>query len=160
LLGSFAVRYTFGAPELGQSAQTGFDCSGFVRFVLLEAGLSIPNYIDVSGNTRQIRHANEFWDHYGVAVHSGLHQPGDLIFFTRCGFFPTHIGIVLDQENFIHSPGKPDTKVLVSAIREEIIESPSPPPRTRQIFLKNPIGFKAITIPIDEPNYRHSQRII
>jgi len=158
LVGSLAVHYTFGRPELGQTPQDGFDCSGFVRFVLLESGISIPSYIDIGGNARPIRHANEFWDHYGVTVHEGLHRRGDLIFFSRNGLFPTHIGIVRDQENYIHSPGRSDTRVAIATIQEEAIVSRSS--EFRQTFSKNPIGFKALTLPIAEQNYRYTQRVL
>jgi len=124
---------------------------------LLESGLAIPDYIDISGETREVRHANEFWDHYGVAVHSGLHQSGDLVFFSRNGFFPTHIGIVRDEESYIHSPGKDNAVVTASAIVEEEITS-SIKVNVRRLFSTNPIGYKSPTISLPKTNYRYTQR--
>lgn len=151
-MGHFAIKYSFGHPELGQSPQTGFDCSGFCRFVLAESGLVVPDYLDLSNNRRAIRHTNEFWDYYGVAVHPGLHQRGDLVFFSRCGSFPTHMGILLDEETYIHSPGKNNSVVCESAITVEPIEPHDN--NARQTFSVNPIGYKSPVSPI-EHSYRH-----
>jgi len=157
-IGSVAVKYLFGHSELGQSPECGFDCSGFIRFVLNKSGLALPDYIDINGNQSPIRHANEFWDHYGVSVHHGLHQPGDLIFFSRNGYFPSHIGLVRDAESYIHSPGKNGTKVCVAEIKEE--EIPADDTLARIMFQKNPIGYKSPTVPLNAGNYRYVQRCL
>jgi len=154
LIGSPSIKYVSGSPELGQSPETGFDCSGFVGFVLREAGLYIPDYTGQDGVTRPIRHCNELWDSYGVTVHDGLHDTGDLIFFSRRGIMPTHIGILLDKEVYVHAPGKDGTNVTVKEIRAEAID---PKPGYRQLYLRNPIGFKSPTLPIDNPTYRQHQ---
>ncbi|HKX24093.1 MAG TPA: NlpC/P60 family protein, partial [Candidatus Saccharimonadales bacterium] len=88
-------------PEEGQSPERGFDCSGFVRFVLSAAGLAVPSFIGQDGLERPTRHANEFWDSYGIPIHDEARQPGDLIFFSREGDRPTHIGILRDAETYI-----------------------------------------------------------
>jgi cell wall-associated NlpC family hydrolase len=129
-----------------------------VKFVLSEAGLNVPDYIDINGRVVPIRHANEFWDHYGVAVHNGLHQPGDLIFFSRNGYFPTHIGLVRDEESYIHSPGINNTKVCVAEIEEREIPGTDPSPRI--VFQKNPIGYKSPTVPLNTDNYRYIQHCL
>ena len=56
------MLYVIGHPELGQSSEKGFDCSGFARFVLTQAGICIPDYIGIGksvskgfGTVRQIR---------------------------------------------------------------------------------------------------------
>ena len=133
----------------------GFDCSGFVRYVLLEAGLVIPDYIDISGNIKPIRHTNEFMDHYGVTVQHGLHQPGDLILFSRNGYLPTHIGIVSDNNNYIHSPGINGQRVRKDRIKRQKIRAKDG--EGKAIYHTNPIGFKSPTIAIETGNYRYSQ---
>lgn len=105
---------------------------------------------------RPIRHANEFWDHYGVNVQT-LPEGGDLIFFSRHGHFPTHMGIVRDEESFIHAPGRDGTKVVVEQIMNQVI--PVWQEGGRILFTTNPIGFKAPTLPLDLPTYRHQQQL-
>ncbi len=159
-MGATSVRYVSDKPELGQSPREGFDCSGFVRFVLTRAGLNIPDYIGLDLVRRPIRHANEFWDHYGVAIHNLLHMSGDLIFFSRNGDFPTHVGIVRDQESYIHAVGKNNTKVTVEAITRAIIDTRNAKAGDRILYKTNPIGFKSPTISVGESTYRYHQRLI
>jgi cell wall-associated NlpC family hydrolase len=157
-VGALSMRYVRGRPDLGMSPETGFDCSGFVRFVLTEAGLSIPDYIGQDNDRRPIRHANEFWDYYGVAIHEPLHRAGDLIFFSRNGDFPSHIGIVRDEESYIHARGSDKTQVRVDAIKSEVISVRQAV--CRQFYAKNPIGFKSPAIAKLHPDYRYHQTII
>ena len=159
MIGSIAVKYTPGHPELGQSPEQGFDCSGFVRYVLEKADINIPDYLDINGGQKPIRHANEFFDHYGIAVHHDLHEPGDLIFFSRDGYSPTHVGIVIDLDNYIHSPGKRGSRVRVDPIEEESILPLKAGGLFRILYSKNPIGYKSPAIPIDSDSRvpRYSQ---
>jgi cell wall-associated NlpC family hydrolase len=150
------LRYKRGHPELGQSPGEWFDCSGFVRYVLGAAGLTIPDYIGADNVRRPIRHANEFWDHYGVNVHPEKYTGGDLLFFSRNGLFPTHIGIVRDEESYIHAPGKDDTRVEIQSINTEAIVGCSD---SRMLYAINPIGFKAVTVALENPSYRYHQRL-
>jgi cell wall-associated NlpC family hydrolase len=92
-------------------------------------------------------------------VHPGLHQPGDLIFSSRTGYFPTHVGIVKDAESYIHSPGRNNTKVTVSKIKTGKIGFKGEG-SGNQLFLENPIGYKSPTIPISSKNYRYTQKPI
>jgi cell wall-associated NlpC family hydrolase len=155
LVGSESLRYVHDHPEIGQSP-SGFDCSGFVRFVLLESGFHIPDYIGMDDVRRPIRHANEFWDNYGASIQA-TPEAGDLIFFSRHGLFPTHIGIVKDEESFVHAPGIDNTKVSVSAMEPEAIVPVHGIGRI--LFTTNPIGFKVPTVPHDDPTYRRHQQI-
>lgn len=158
LVGSLAVKYSSGSPELGRSPETGFDCSGFVGYVLNAAGLAIPDYINAYGQIKPIRHANEFWDHYGISVHHGCHLPGDLIFYTRNGFFPGHVGIVRDEESYIHSPGKNNERVEVEPIvlqrAPRFLDDAAP----RIVFTQNPIGYKSPTVALPKGNHRFVQK--
>lgn len=158
------MRYEYGYPELGQSPTEGFDCSGFVGFVLRQAGLHIPDYLDLSDVRRPVRHANEYWEHYGVPVHAECRQPGDLILFARdawhpryTGGQPTHIGIVMDEDRYIHSPGQPHLWVEVQPIDERPIAIPPGKPTQ---YVSNPIGYKAPMRPARHPTYRFPSRLI
>jgi cell wall-associated NlpC family hydrolase len=83
------VRYVRG----GRSPSTGFDCSGFVRYVFAHAiGLHLP-----ANSARQFL--------AGIKVRRDDMQPGDLVFFhTRGKKRISHVGIYLDNGRFIHSP--------------------------------------------------------
>jgi len=105
---------------------------------------------------RPIRHANEFWDHYGTYIQTRP-EAGDIIFFSRHGVLPTHIGIVLDEESYIHAPGKADTKVRVGKIATNLIIGKETVDRI--LFETNPIGFKSPMLTITSPTYRHHQQL-
>ena len=119
--------------------------------------MNVPDFIGQDYKIRQIRHANEFWDHYGVYVDDELKSPGDLIFFSRHGTFPTHIGIVRDDESYIHAPGVNNTKVEIGRIAFEVINSDA---ESRILYQSNPIGYKAPTIGLDIANNRYHQRLL
>jgi cell wall-associated NlpC family hydrolase len=155
LVGRPSRKYVTGHPELGQSPDTGFDCSGMVSFVLREAGLYVPDFIGMDGERRSIRHASEFWDHYGIAVHSDLVSPGDLLFMSRTGQVPTHIGIVRDEETYIHAPGRDETHVEIAPIVSAGIATKG---LARKLYSRNPIGFKSPTERRANPTYRYHQQ--
>ena len=53
---------------------SGFDCSGFVRFVIQEAGYPIPS---------ELIHGRELYDSFGRAISRDDVDDGDLVFFTK-----------------------------------------------------------------------------
>lgn len=86
------TRYRLG----GQRPDTGFDCSGFVRYVLEQHSVDVPRTV-----------AEQY--EAGRPVRRDQVRPGDLVFFSTIGPGPTHIGIVIgrsDQLEFIHAPGE------------------------------------------------------
>ena len=85
----------------GSSPEHGLDCSGLVRYVFKEAaGAELPR------TSAEISKLGENVDKKDL-------QPGDLVFFnTRGGRF-THVGIYINDAQFIHSP-MPGTRVTVS----------------------------------------------
>ena len=83
-----------GIPYLrgGNSAETGFDCSGFVRAIYKETiGLVLPRSADQQANTTQKIDKSEL-------------KPGDLVFFNTMKRTFSHVGIYLGEGKFIHSP--------------------------------------------------------
>jgi cell wall-associated NlpC family hydrolase len=83
-----------GIPYLrgGNSAETGFDCSGFVRYIYKEAiGLVLPRSADQQANITQKIDKSEL-------------KPGDLVFFNTMKRTFSHVGIYLGEGKFIHSP--------------------------------------------------------
>lgn len=132
LLGFPSVRYS--GSSKGQTVE-GFDCSGFVRFCLQKCNFPIEE---------NIRHCNEFFDHFGVLIHAKYVKRGDLIFFSRDGRVPRHIGIMLSPDTYIHAPGRNNTKVEIATVITEDIISSFP----NQIYAFNPIGFKRLAMTV------------
>jgi cell wall-associated NlpC family hydrolase len=86
------VRYVRG----GRDPSTGFDCSGFVRYVFEHAlGLQLPT-----------NSASQYL--IGHIVRRNDMQPGDLVFFRTADRHGkgriSHVGIYLSDGQFIHSP--------------------------------------------------------
>ena len=73
----------------GGSTVDGFDCSGFVQYVFAQHGVRIP---------RTVRKQAEV----GAKVRDA--EAGDLVFFKTDGRGPTHVGIALGPDRFIHAP--------------------------------------------------------
>ncbi|KRE88852.1 hydrolase [Frateuria sp. Soil773] len=96
------IRYVRG----GRDPSTGFDCSGFVRYVFAHAiGLQLPT-----------NSASQFLA--GLKVKRGDMQPGDLVFFRTGGRKRiSHVGIYIDNGRFIHSPSR-GKSVEVSSLDE------------------------------------------
>ena len=82
------IAYVRGGRELS----TGFDCSGFVRYVFQHSlGLELP-----SSSISQFQS--------GRRVDRDALRMGDLVFFRTQGRRVSHVGIYLDNGLFIHSP--------------------------------------------------------
>jgi cell wall-associated NlpC family hydrolase len=95
-MGFLGVPYRRG----GNTADTGFDCSGFVRAMYEQTiGLVLP------------RRANEQAAATQTIDRKDL-QPGDLVFFNTMKRAFSHVGIYVGEGKFIHSP-KPGAQVRV-----------------------------------------------
>jgi cell wall-associated NlpC family hydrolase len=89
-LNYIGVRYRRG----GNSAATGFDCSGFTRFVFENSlGLVLPRQADQQAKAAGF-----------VAVKREDLQPGDLVFFNTMRRTFSHVGIYVGDNRFIHAP--------------------------------------------------------
>jgi len=77
------VRYSYG----GTSPRSGFDCSGFTRFVFAHFGVALPHYSVGQFNL-------------GRRVSRRSLRPCDLLFFDGLG----HVGIYVGRGRFIHAP--------------------------------------------------------
>jgi len=119
-------------PKTGKDPRNGFDCSGFIVFLLELVGFPNP---------QELRHTNELFDHFGVSVHIELRQRGDLVFFSRNGLLPTHVGILASPSTYIHAPGKKETSVELATLIFSDIEE-----RSGRLYLSNPIGIKRLSI--------------
>jgi len=84
------VRYKWG----GDSPDTGFDCSGLIRYVYAQVtGRTLP------GNAQEISRA-------GATVDRSELQPGDLVFFNTLRKPFSHVGIYLGDSRFVHAPSR------------------------------------------------------
>jgi cell wall-associated NlpC family hydrolase len=77
------IRYTWG----GTSPRSGFDCSGFVRYVFAHFGIALA-------------HSSYAQFEDGRHVARASLRPGDLVFFDGLG----HVGIYIGDGRFIHAP--------------------------------------------------------
>jgi cell wall-associated NlpC family hydrolase len=78
----------------GNSADHGFDCSGFTRHVFeLSLGLVLPRRADEQAQTAGL-----------VDVKRNELKPGDLVFFNTLKRTFSHVGIYVGEGKFIHSP--------------------------------------------------------
>ena len=87
-MGFLGVPYKRG----GTTAETGFDCSGFVRAIYQQTvGLMLPRRADQQAAATQSIDKSEL-------------QPGDLVFFNTMRRTFSHVGIYVGEGRFIHSP--------------------------------------------------------
>lgn len=98
-MGFLGVPYRRG----GNTVETGFDCSGFVRSIYEQSvGLLLPRKAEQqAAATQQIDKAEL--------------QPGDLVFFNTLRRAFSHVGIYIGDGKFIHSP-KPGAEVRVESM--------------------------------------------
>jgi cell wall-associated NlpC family hydrolase len=82
-----------GAPYRngGSDPQQGFDCSGFVQFVYNEHGVKMPRAVRQQFGMGQDVQPNDL-------------EPGDLVFFSTIAPGPSHVGIAVGGDQFIHAP--------------------------------------------------------
>jgi len=87
-LDMLGVRYKRG----GNTPENGLDCSGFVRLVFKNSGVS-----ELPRTSKEISKVGE-------NIEQSELKPGDLVFYNtlRRGF--SHVGIYLGDNKFIHSP--------------------------------------------------------
>ena len=84
------VRYRRG----GDSAEAGFDCSGFTRHVFEHSlGLVLPRRADQQAQQAGLR---------PVPRHEL--EPGDLVFFNTLRRAFSHVGIYVGDGRFVHAP--------------------------------------------------------
>jgi cell wall-associated NlpC family hydrolase len=88
----------------GGTDPAGFDCSGFVWYVFGQHGLALPRTVP-----EQFRAGRPA---------TGALQPGDLVFFSTVAAGPSHVGIALGSDEFVHAPSS------TGVVRVERLTSP------------------------------------
>jgi len=100
-IGFLGVPYRRG----GNSVETGFDCSGFVRAMYQQTvGLVLPRSADQQAAATQTIDKSEL-------------RPGDLVFFNTMRRAFSHVGIYIGDNKFIHSP-RSGAEVRVEDMRQ------------------------------------------
>ena len=98
--GGAALRYNVTGTALnlrgtpyrnGGTDPSGFDCSGFVKYVFEQNGVSVPRTV---GDQYRL----------GKDIDKGQVEPGDLVFFTTTTPGASHVGIVIGGDEFVHAP--------------------------------------------------------
>jgi cell wall-associated NlpC family hydrolase len=75
----------------GTDPAGGFDCSGFVWYVFAQHGIAVPRTV-----VEQFR--------VGTTVDASALRAGDLVFFNTTGTNPSHVGIAIGGDQFVHAP--------------------------------------------------------
>ncbi|MES2978233.1 MAG: C40 family peptidase [Pseudomonadota bacterium] len=98
-MGFLGVPYRRG----GNSVETGFDCSGFVKAIYEQTvGLVLPRKAEQQAAATQDIDKKDL-------------RPGDLVFFNTMRRAFSHVGIYIGDGKFIHSP-KPGAEVRVESL--------------------------------------------
>ena len=125
-----------GAPyRYGGTDPSGFDCSGFVWYVFARQGLAVPRTV-----------SDLFLA--GIPIAPGAIAPGDLMFFTTTDPGPSHVGIALDADRFVHAPSSR------GVVRVEPRNSPYWMARYLGARRLDPTGALAVPMPRDAAPYR------
>lgn len=105
---AYAANF-LGTPYVwgGTTPNPGFDCSGFVRYVYAHFGV-------------QLGRATYDQIHNGYAVSRDQLQPGDIVFFGKNGS-PTHEGMYIGNNSYIHAPHTGDVVKISSLTRSDYI---------------------------------------
>jgi cell wall-associated NlpC family hydrolase len=75
----------------GGADPSGFDCSGFVLYVFAAHGYRLPRETQAQFTA-------------GRPIDRREVQPGDLVFFETVSRGPSHVGIALGGDEFVHAP--------------------------------------------------------
>jgi cell wall-associated NlpC family hydrolase len=75
----------------GGADPAGFDCSGLVSYVFAQHGHSVPRTVP-----EQYR--------LGQRIAGRSVSAGDLVFFRTTGRGPSHVGIAISADEFVHAP--------------------------------------------------------
>ena len=100
-LGLKGVPYQWG----GDDPASGFDCSGFVRYVLTRHRITAPRT-----SVEQYR--------LGTRVNLRQLRAGDLVFFSTIAPGASHVGLAINSQEFVHAPA------ASGVVRTERLSSP------------------------------------
>ena len=91
----------------GNSAEDGFDCSGFTRHIFeMSLGLVLPRRVDDQASASGL-----------LRVNREELRPGDLVFFNTLKRTFSHVGIYIGDGKFIHAP-RSGSEVRIEDMRQ------------------------------------------
>ncbi|VVE27816.1 peptidase P60 [Pandoraea terrae] len=97
-MGLVGVPYRYG----GNTPDSGFDCSGLVRYVVLRAaGVNLPR-------------TTEQMSTVGTSIDLDQLASGDLVYFNTTGRSHSHVGIYVGNGQFVHAPATGGTVRLAN----------------------------------------------
>ena len=102
-IANFARGYVGSRYVWGGTTPAGFDCSGFVLYVMNHFGISVR------------RVANDQFNNSGRRITRAELAPGDLVFFSRNGTYIHHVGIYIGNNEMVHA-SSPSTGVIITRI--------------------------------------------
>jgi cell wall-associated NlpC family hydrolase len=88
----------------GESPETGFDCSGLVKYLYAQRGVGLPRVADAQARV-------------GTSIPPSALQAGDAVFFADSSGYIGHEGLYLGNGQFVHAPHSGDV-VKVSSLLE------------------------------------------
>lgn len=91
----------------GGTTPSGFDCSGFMKYVFAHFGVNLPRTSDSQFGV-------------GQRISRDSLQPGDLVFFGAPGN-PHHVGMYVGDNCYIHSPQTGDVVKISAMTRRDFI---------------------------------------
>jgi cell wall-associated NlpC family hydrolase len=100
-----------GAPyRNGGADPSGFDCSGFIEYVFAQHGIAVPRTVE------------DLFAASADVAPDDL-QPGDLVFFATTSRGPSHVGMAIGGDAFVHAPS------TQGVVRVERVSAPYWAPR-------------------------------
>jgi cell wall-associated NlpC family hydrolase len=75
----------------GGSDPSGFDCSGFTQYVFAQHGIALPRAVEEQFEV-------------GKKIKPRDLESGDLVFFQTVSHGPSHVGIIVGDDQFVHAP--------------------------------------------------------
>ena len=92
----------------GGTTSFGYDCSGFVQMVYRQMGISLPRNSD-----------QQAMDPRFTEVQTNDAQPGDLIFFKNAAGKVVHVGMMINENEFIHAATKQESWICINALADK-----------------------------------------
>lgn len=105
----YALQFKGYPYVYGDEGPTSFDCSGLTWYVYKQFGYSLYR-----SSKDQINN--------GVAVLKAELQLGDLVFFSKNGSYPTHVGLYIGNGQFIHA-STPESGVKIDSLYSSYYDS-------------------------------------
>lgn len=106
---NYAIQFKGYPYVYAEEGPNAFDCSGLTWYVYKQFGYSLNR-----SSKDQINN--------GTAVLKAELQLGDLVFFSKNGSYPTHVGLYIGEGNFIHA-STPQSGVKIDSLYSSYYDS-------------------------------------